>query len=208
MGILYGNDNRIVGKTYYVFDGECLPLVFELEEKQWLKNIWNKYSKNKSAYIDLNTVIESNKENTYLSNNYCPLCLKQQESFEGHHCIPSSEGGSDDVVNKLLICNSCHALVTKGCSKDKVPRYLSAIYHQVFVYGIDFYKMNPDNNKRFKNKDMGLYEFRPHIKEALNYYESLDDNEKTKYNQNLKESSLYHYKYHRGIIRDYIKENK
>ena len=203
MGMLWGNDNLIEGKIFYIFNGICPELILDTNEKDWIRNIWNKYSKYKNTYLNFPTEIKY-KNNTYLTNNYCPICLKQHKEFEGHHCIPASLGGSDDYVNMLIICNSCHSLITNGCEEDRNARFLCAINHQISIYGIDFYKMNPLNNKRFKNKDIGLYKNYPYIKNILNYYDQLDDNGKIIYNNNIKTYALYYYKYYRSIINNTI----
>lgn len=208
MGILWGNDSLIVGDKFYIFDGTTPKLILNSEEKEWITNTWKKHSVNKNIYLDLNTCIKSNKKYTYLSNNICPLCLKTRADFEGHHCVPASEGGSDDNVNVLLICNTCHSLITNGCKEDLTPRYLACIYHQILAYGVSFYMMNPENNKRFSNKDMGLYKNRPHIKEMLDYYNKLDENDKIKFDNDMKRDAIYFYKYYRNIVQGYIHINK
>jgi esterase/lipase len=45
MGILQGDDFLIEGKTFYVFDGTCPELILDKSEKEWLKTVWEKYSK-------------------------------------------------------------------------------------------------------------------------------------------------------------------
>jgi len=206
MGVIWGNDDLIIDKKFYIFDGIHDPqLVLSDKEKDWIKNVWEKYSKPKSIYLNLDTKIQT-KKITYLENNYCPICLNQKTEFEDHHCIPASEGGSDDVVNMLRICNSCHSLITNGCLEDRYIRHLTAIYHQMFLFGIDFYKMNPLNNKRFGNKDKGLYLNRPHIKEVIDYYDGLDEQEQIEFNDKFIKKSLYYYKYNRSIMRNVINE--
>jgi hypothetical protein len=203
MGTIWNSDDKY--KYFYVFDGLCLFLNLIPKEQKWLNDIWNKYSKHKNTYLNFNTDIKFNNKTTYLTNNFCPVCLQQKREFENHHCVPSSEGGSDDYVNILNICNSCHSLITNGCYEDKYPRYLTAIYHQSYFYGIDFYKMNPENNQRFK-KDMGLYKHRPFIKKIINDYEKLTEEEQNKFNEKAKQTSLYYYKYYRSIVKNLIKE--
>jgi len=203
MGILWGVD--VDYKHFYVFDGICSRLIFDPEEKEWLKTVWNTYSKNKNIYLN-DTEIQHNNKYTYLTKNYCPICLQQKNTFENHHCVPSSEGGSDDYVNRLIICNSCHSLITNGCYEDRYPRFLTAVYHQSYVYGIDFYTMNPKNNKRYK-KDTGLYKQRPFIKKMIETYNELDVNEQIDFNKKIKQESLYYYKYFRSIVKNIITEN-
>jgi hypothetical protein len=204
MGILWGNDSLIFGDTFYIFDGRHPTLILNDQEKEWLDNTWNKHSKHKDVYLDCKATVEFNEYHTYLKNNYCPICLKQRKQFESHHCVPAAIGGSDDYVNKLVICNSCHRLITNGCEEDSNPRHLTAIYHQIYIFGIDFYKMNPKNNSRFGNKDMGLYKNVPHMKELLDEYEKLNDNKKVELNNKFKNEALYYYKYNRSIVGEII----
>jgi hypothetical protein len=205
MGILNGND--IKEKTYYIFDGICPLLVLEKKEKQWIEKMWHIHSKYKNAYLNIDTKIETNNEITYLTNNYCPICLMQKTEFENHHCIEASKGGSDDYVNRLGICKSCHSIINNGSTKDKKPRIEASINHQIYLYGIEFYKMNPLNNKRFKNKDMGLYENYSRIENVLEYYNGVNDKEKMEYNDIIKRYALYQYKYNRSKIRNIINDN-
>ena len=207
IGVIWGNDDLILNCKFYVFDGIYDPqLILSDEEKIWVKDVWEKHSKPKSLYLNLDTKSQTTNKITYLENKYCPICLNKTTEFEDHHCIPASEGGSDDTVNMLRICNSCHSLITNGCVEDRYVRHLTAIYHQMFLFGIDFYKMNPLNNKRFRNKDRGLYLNRPHIKEIIDYYDSLDEKEQIEFNNKFKKRSLYYYKYYRSIVRNIITE--
>ena len=203
IGILTGDDSLIVGQIFYVLDGICPSLILDRAEREWLKEIWNKYS----IHNVHDTEIKYNNKGTYLTNNYCPICLNQKDSFEYHHCIPASEGGSDDYVNILCICNSCHSLITNGCEEERYARHMSAINHQLSIHGIEFILMNPTNNKRYKNKDMGLYKHRPNFKEIIELYSQLNENEKSNFNKALKKESLYWYKYFRNVVKNIIPYN-
>jgi hypothetical protein len=202
MGILWGND--VDYNKYYVFNGICPLLILNKNEINWLNKVWDKYIKPKNIYLDLNIKIQTKYNIVYLENDYCPICLNKKTKFEHHHCIPSSEGGSDDIVNILRICNSCHSIITNGCPEDVLPKYLTAIYHQIYLFGINFYKMNPLNNKRFKYRDMGLYENRPMFKEIINHYDNLNQEEQINFNKKIKEQALYYYKYYRSIVSNII----
>lgn len=68
----------------------------------------------------------------------CPICLESSDQFENHHVIWKSDGGSDDSVNLLQICKSCHALLTFGGKKDSKPREYACIYYQLALYGVNF----------------------------------------------------------------------
>ena len=64
--------------------------------------------------------------------------------------------------------------------------------------------MNPFNNKRFKNKDLGLYDNRPIFKEMINYYNNLNQEEQINFNNKIKKQALYYYKYYRSIVSNII----
>lgn len=205
MGIIWGDD---IGVDLYVFDGKCPPIILNMAEKEWLQKSWNRHSNKSGLYLNNSITLKSNKKYYYLSDNYCPICLSKQDRFEDHHCIPACEGGSDDNVNLLHICASCHLLITSGCQNDSRYRNLTAIYHQIANCGIDFYKMNPLNNKRYENKDMGLYKYRPYIEDTLNHYNNLEyELSREDFNNRLKEESIYFYKYYRSLVRGIIKED-
>ena len=204
VGILTGDDNLIENETFYIFNGICPLLILNQSEENWLKETWKKYSVDKGIYLDNSIETKIKKQGIFLTNNICPLCLKKKESFEGHHCIPASEGGSDDNVNILYICKSCHTIITNGCAEDISVRSKCAICHQISIFGINFFLMNPLNNKRYKNEDMGLYENRPEYKQIIDYYNKLEKEGKTQFNVSLKQKMLYFYKYYRFIIKDQI----
>jgi len=41
----------------------------------------------------------------------CYLCKCDDQILHMHHIIPQSEGGSDEIVNLVLLCPSCHVLI-------------------------------------------------------------------------------------------------
>ena len=48
------------------------------------------------------------KENKYPAQIYCARCTSTYK-LEGHHIVPKSAGGKDDVVNGVLLCHECHS---------------------------------------------------------------------------------------------------
>lgn len=70
----------------------------------------------------------------------CPICKRDRKSneFEVHHVVGRAAGGSNDPVNLLSICNTCHAIVTRGCDEDANPRLLACFFHQLAWYGLNF----------------------------------------------------------------------
>ena len=59
---------------------------------------------------------------------FCPVCQTEQAEFDKHHVVWRMNGGSDDPINKLRVCKSCHALLTFGNKKDRVPRDIACFY--------------------------------------------------------------------------------
>lgn len=53
-------------------------------------------------------------------NKICRLCLQNidQYKMQVHHIIPVSEGGSDESINLILLCKSCHSEVHKKGHKE------------------------------------------------------------------------------------------
>jgi len=206
MGILWNNDDLF--KKYYIFDGIYSPeLKLDNETINWIKNIWNKYGKYTKNIYSLFTKSNIKDGFTYLYRNICPICSEKKKDFEIHHCIPASEGGSDDCVNMLKICKDCHSLITNDRDgREGNSRFSTAIFHQIYLFGIEFYKMNPLNNKRYENIDKGLYVNYPFIKEVNEHIKILNEFEQNEFDDILKMNALYYYKYYRSIAKNIILE--
>lgn len=43
IGILQGNDDLVDGKIFFVIDGAVPQLILNHDEKEWLRNVWNKH---------------------------------------------------------------------------------------------------------------------------------------------------------------------
>lgn len=60
-------------------------------------------------------LVKKKKEITGI--DYCEICLTKESDlpnkqfFVGHHVIPYKDGGSSEVQNIQILCNSCHSLV-------------------------------------------------------------------------------------------------
>jgi hypothetical protein len=69
----------------------------------------------------------------------CPICLKERKHFEKHHVIWKNnvDGGSNDPVNLLNICKTCHAILTFGESESGWYDMACVAYQQM-VYGLNF----------------------------------------------------------------------
>lgn len=132
VGLVRGSD--VDWNTYAVIEGQAHDLVLNQSEKNWLKSTWSdatKHLNNVGMYLGLDTKFEHNEHKCWLTNSHCPICLKQKRDFEYHHCIWSMDGGSDDYFNMLRICNTCHAILTRGSVEDRVPKDQAVYYHQI-----------------------------------------------------------------------------
>lgn len=73
-----------------------------------------------------------------METRVCPICISKQNEFENHHVIWRCEGGTDDPCNILRICNSCHALITRGNEEERKPRDFASVYYNIAIWGLDF----------------------------------------------------------------------
>ena len=118
----------------------------------------------------------------------------------------AADGGSDEGVNILSLCKTCHAIATNGDDSDQFIYLMAAHAHQVMVYGLEFYLMKPDNSSRYKG--VNLYDTRPYIKDMADIIKKMDQDTYNKENQRLKEEGLFMYKVFREIARgEYIHKN-
>lgn len=73
-----------------------------------------------------------------MSKDICPVCISEQDEFENHHVIWRYQGGTDDPVNILRVCNSCHGLITRGNKKDRIPRDMMCVAYKLAEHGLEF----------------------------------------------------------------------
>lgn len=81
------------------------------------------------------------------AEGFCPLCLRYQTEFEGHHVVWRMDKGSDHRKNLLPLCKSCHALTSHGGYEDRERRDRAAYYHQAARFGAAFF-YNASTNKQ------------------------------------------------------------
>lgn len=142
-GMVKGSD--VDWKSYAVIEGEALWLVLAEDERAWLKSSWEaatKHLSNPGIYLGLDTEFVEDKPKCYLTNDYCPICLKQKREFADHHCEAKVDGGSDDYFNILRICCTCHTIIHNGSVEDRIPRQYAAREHQLMYFGIDFFALD------------------------------------------------------------------
>ena len=183
-------------EIYPVIEGRAPYLILNEDESAWLKSSWEKATAglNKiGLYLDLDTEFVVGKKYCYLTNDICPICLEEREYFEVHHCVPKVDGGSDDYRNLLNICGSCHALATRGCVKERLPRFLAAYYHQLMYFGFDFFLT-------INRKKGDFFDENPSIIEILEIYKQVDAEQKHKYNTFIKNEARLFYQYLRDFV--------
>ena len=127
---------------YPVFDGVAYGLTLEEEERAWLFKAWTEATKEDTSvglYLGIPVEFIIGKNYSSLSGDYCPICLQRKMEFEIHHCIWSSDGGPSTPSNLLRICNSCHAVITRGSKEERIPKNQAAFHHQVMHFGLDLF---------------------------------------------------------------------
>lgn len=202
IGIATSNDFLIEGLKIPIVNGINPLLVLNKEEKVWLKNMWDKHS------IKEDYSCETTDITTFLTNQKCPICSKVKDEFENHHAVAASEGGSDDVVNILSICKTCHSVITNGCLNESVSGEVAAVYFLQMVHGIDHFYMNPKNNKRYPDREDYLYDIRPEFLKIKETYEKANDKRKQSMRNYLKQSSEFRYIFHRAMFNGYKFDEK
>lgn len=68
----------------------------------------------------------------------CPLCGKSKTEFQKHHVVWKMDGGSDDKINLIEICKTCHLTLTTGNIEDATPLNRAAFAYQMKEHGMDF----------------------------------------------------------------------
>lgn len=128
---------------YPVFDGVAYGLILDEEERVWLSKAWTEATKEDTSaglYLGIPAEFIIGKGYSSLSGDHCPICLERKIEFEIHHCIWSSDGGPNTPSNLLRICNSCHAIVTRGSKEERIPKNQAALHHQVMHFGLDLFR--------------------------------------------------------------------
>lgn len=122
----------------------------------------------------------------------CPLCLKRRREIEKHHVIWRSDGGSNDPVNLLPICKTCHAIINNGSIEDLRPRVLACFYYQLAEHGLSFIQ----KSNALKSKKI------PWPKEIERQYANLVDTDPEKLDQVLKGVGWFMYDRYQQQIMD------
>lgn len=139
---------------------------------KWVARCWTTaVGRSSSLYYDFDTEFDRQGKFGFLTNDYCPLCLRRRRDFEVHHVIFKAEGGHHTVNNLLRICCSCHALINLGCNEDGVPRAMAALHHQLFHFGISFIPLTPPPTGKYQHVHPLITQ--PHFQETVSAYRDL-----------------------------------
>lgn len=187
-------------ESYPVIEGVAYGLVMDGEEKTWLLSVWMSAAADRPVsglYRDMPTDFVAGTSYSYLTNDYCPICLSQKLDFEIHHCIWASDGGSDTPSNLLRTCNSCHAVITRGSEEERVPKNLAALHHQVMHYGFALFReaIRPETNKAAKHYATTF----PATVDLLTRVGELNSEEQKAADRQLKAESRISYQYFRDL---------
>jgi hypothetical protein len=197
-GVVRGSD--VEWKNYPVVEGRPIDLILNLEEIEWLKSAWDAATTvltSSGIYLGLDTEFEQDSRSCGLTNGYCPICLKIKREFECHHCVWSSQGGTNDYFNLLRICNTCHAIITRGSQEDRMPMSLAAFYHQMMYFGMRFIpRASPRTGK---HKDRNFLEFFPFWKNMLSCYDRASREQQAVLDETLMEAARVYYQYFRDM---------
>jgi len=196
-GIVKGSD--VDWESYAVIEGQALWLVLAEDERVWLKSSWEAATRHlgdPGIYLGLDTEFVWDKRKCYLTNDYCPICLKQEREFENHHCIAKVDGGTDDHFNILRICSTCHAIITRGSVEDRAARAEAARNHQLMYFGIDFF---PHSNLEDRYKSRSYLERNPFVKKLVAEFGSLTKAGQERVNSAIKDRARLQYQYYRDV---------
>jgi hypothetical protein len=199
-GIVKGSD--VDWENYAVIEGEALWLVLAEDERAWLKSSWEaatKHLSNPGIYLGLDTKFVQDKRKCYLTNDYCPICLKQKREFADHHCIAKVDGGTDDYFNILRICCTCHAIIHSGSVEDRVPKRAAARNHQLMYFGSDFCAL--DSLEEDSHESRYRLEHDPSLERLVAAYKSCTEADREKADRFIKDRARLEYQYYRDVAR-------
>lgn len=183
-----------------VIEGKSLRFQVGEHCGAWLQTSWQEAteaSPRKGLYCGRNTEFIRGPKNCRLSNDFCPLCLKQKDAFSPHHCIWTMEGGTDDYENLLQVCRTCHAILSFGNVEDAEPKDKAAYYHQLMYFGLDFFPRHNATRKGHENRN--YYTFWPHAEYIKNCIDNSDAELQKQASDMLKQDARLKYQYFRDL---------
>lgn len=196
--LVKGND--VGWESYPVVEGVAYGLEMNEEEQTWLAGVWKEATDQLAPiglYLGNPTEFVVGKNSCFLSENYCPICLLQKKDFEVHHCIWSRDGGPDTPSNLLAICNSCHAVITRGSIEDRFPKNQAALHHQIMYFGVSLFQ-----DAQISKNARGATPFteqHPSIAKLLESFAKETTEQRNAADQRLKTESRIRYQYHRDL---------
>ena len=186
--------------VYPVYDGIAKGLVLELDEREWLANVWIELVATHGEldmYLGKNTQFLHSEKFCQLSENFCPICLTQKQQFDIHHCIESQDGGPNNARNLLRICRSCHVVLTSGSLEDRHPKGLAALWHQIAHFGID--SLPSSDSCGGRHPDVSFHTLYPKASIVLNQYQKCSEVEQRAENKLLMKHARVEYQYYRDL---------
>lgn len=196
--IVKGSD--VSWEEYPVIEGIACGLYMSKEEHEWLLSAWKAATQDKpntGLYLGRDTEFQAGQDSCWLTNDYCPICLCKRREFEVHHCIWSCDGGTYDASNLLHICNSCHAVITRGSIEDRFPKNKAALNHQLMYFGLEFFPRN--NPTKGRHTHLSFLEKNPFFKEELLGCDRLAETEKEHIDREIKRMARIEYQYFRDM---------
>ncbi|MHB0876581.1 MAG: HNH endonuclease signature motif containing protein [Anaerolineae bacterium] len=186
-----------------VIEGTAIGLVLDADETAWLRDAWHEARDGAppAPYFGADTEFRTTKKHGYLTNDYCPLCLKQRDEFQVHHVVARNEGGLDRLQNLLRVCCSCHALITMGNWQERVPRDMAALYHQTMHYGSDAWVRKKLDYEDSLSED--LLPAARFLDRALDHLMAMDSGMRDEADGLLRAYARTQYIYHLRVISDH-----
>lgn len=187
-------------EPYPVIEGVAYGLELIKEEKAWLLQAWHSATKgvpSVGTYCGMPTEFVIGKNFSFLSDDYCPICLQRKIEFEIHHCLWKTDGGPDTSSNLLRICNSCHAIITRGSIEERLPKNQAAFHHQVMQFGFGLFRAahSSDTNRATK-KFAKRY---PRVAELIRLLDQQPPEQQESTDRRLRTESRIAYQYFRDL---------
>lgn len=183
-----------------VYGGFTGTLALSPDEQHWLTGAWTTLEKKYpalSVYRGQRTEFKVGNQSCYLTENVCPLCLKQKTTFDFHHCIASFDGGPDRYSNVLRTCRTCHVILTIDPDKEGRAKERAAFWHQVMHFGFSAFPTLESRGAR--HPDVSFYDRFPQFLELVESYRSEPPEEQDSLNQTLVQEARFRYQHFRDI---------
>ena len=114
-----------------VKQGKSLEPITIWEKQYYYGWVFKKKFKNRSMIDKLNRLKELSKiiignskkqrKYHYAGNKICFVC-KKKKAYCWHHLILIKNGGYDNLLNRIPICNNCHSFIHAWLLEDDLTR--------------------------------------------------------------------------------------